>query len=259
MTIRELQLLSEALWEAVKTDLDFFSPIQLFVKRLSEFDYSTLNVENRKDILLYANKIEAFFNNYRRTEGSGLYFPPAQTSRNDDTVKTILSLATELSNLSEEKLIEINETFKPKKQPVSRGDGYVFLGHGRSKLWARVQLYLKDDLKINTVSFESDSHTNETIINILEDFLNKATYAILILSAEDETSDGKTRARQNVIHEAGLFQGRLGFNRVTLLKQDKTEDFSNVAGLQFIPFTGDNIEQTFYELQRILKKAGLLR
>ena len=51
----------------------------------------------------------------------------------------------------------------------------------------------------------------------------------------------------------------LGFDKVIILKQDSVEEFSNIAGLQYIPFSGDNIEQTFYELQRKLKKTGLLK
>jgi predicted nucleotide-binding protein len=78
------------------------------------------------------------------------------------------------------------------------------------------------------------------------------------MTAEDETADGKSRARQNVIHEAGLFQGRLGFDKVIILKQDGIEEFSNIAGLQYIPFSKDNIEQSFYELQRKFKKLGLI-
>jgi hypothetical protein len=66
------------------------------------------------------------------------------------------------------------------------------------------------------------------------------------------------RARQNVIHEAGLFQGRLGFRRAVLLKQDGLEDFTNVHGLQYIGFSGDRIDQTFFELGRVLKRERLL-
>jgi predicted nucleotide-binding protein len=71
--------------------------------------------------------------------------------------------------------------------------------------------------------------------------------------------DGQLRARQNVIHEAGLFQGRVGFKKVILLMQDNVEGFSNVAGLQYIPFSGQEIEQTFYELQRVLKREGVVQ
>jgi len=88
--------------------------------------------------------------------------------------------------------------------------------------------------------------------------LGQANFAILLLTAEDETASGSRRARQNVVHEVGLFQSRLGFNRAILLKQEGVEDFTNVAGLQDIPFSGNKIEQSFYELRRVLKREGLI-
>lgn len=93
---------------------------------------------------------------------------------------------------------------------------------------------------------------------MLESLLDKATFAVLVLTADDETPEGGRRARQNVVHEAGLFQGRLGFNRALLLMQLGVDGFSNVDGLQYIPFAGDEIEQTFYQLQRALKREGQL-
>ena len=134
----------------------------------------------------------------------------------------------------------------------------VFIGHGRNPLWARVQVFLEHDLNLKTVHYESESRAGDSIVPILEKMLDQATFALLVLTAEDETSAGGKRARQNVIHEAGLFQGRLGFKKAILLRQEGVEDFSNVAGLQYIPFSGDRIEQTFYELQRVLKREGLV-
>ena len=134
----------------------------------------------------------------------------------------------------------------------------VFIGHGRSILWARLKMFLEDELKLATVYYESESRIGESIVPILEKMLNQATFAVLVLTAEDETAVGAKRARQNVIHEAGLFQGKLGFRKAVLLRQEGLEDFSNVAGLQYIPFTGERIDQTFYELQRVLKREGLL-
>jgi predicted nucleotide-binding protein len=43
--------------------------------------------------------------------------------------------------------------------------------------------------------------------------LDQASFAFLVMTAEDEQADGDHHARMNVIHEVGLFQGRLGFNR----------------------------------------------
>lgn len=135
----------------------------------------------------------------------------------------------------------------------------VFIGHGRNPLWARLQLFLEKSLGLSTVSYESESRAGESIIPILESMLDQSTFAVLILTAEDETSSGNKRARQNVIHEAGLFQGRLGFKKAILLRQEGTEDFSNVAGLQYISFSGEKIEQTFWELREVLVREGQVK
>ena len=255
--IKELKLQSEALWESVKVDLKFFSPIQVYAKNLAELDFS--NPENYDDVILFIDNIDKFFNRYRSGSGSGtIYIPPGQISKNRTIVSALNRLASDLKNASKEKIEEERKKIKSKPRKKSTGDGKIFIGHGRSKLWARVQLFLNDDLKLETLTFESESRTSESIVNILEQFLEQASFAILIFTAEDETSDGDLRARQNVIHEAGLFQGRLGFDKVIILKEDRTEEFSNIAGLQYIPFADQNIEQTFYELQRKLKKSGLV-
>ncbi|MDQ3684658.1 MAG: nucleotide-binding protein, partial [Acidobacteriota bacterium] len=64
----------------------------------------------------------------------------------------------------------------------------VFIGHGRSVLWARLQLFLENDLGLETVSYESESRAGETIVPVLEKLLGQATFAVLILTAEDETA-----------------------------------------------------------------------
>jgi predicted nucleotide-binding protein len=135
----------------------------------------------------------------------------------------------------------------------------VFIGHGRSPLWARLQIFLEKELGLITVSYESESRVGNSIVPVLEGMLDQGRFAVLILTSEDETGSGSRRARQNVVHEAGLFQGRLGFRKAVLLIQEGVEDFSNVDGLQHIPFAGDRIDQTFYELQRVLKREGLIQ
>lgn len=255
--IKELNLLAEALWESVKSDLKFFASIQVFCKRLAEIDFS--NESEVKDSIMYAEKIEDFFKRYRPTPGGGIYIPPQQASNNQTTVKRIYALTQQLKSLTDDELEKQIADIKPKAKSITSGGGKIFIGHGRSKLWARVQLFLQDDFKLETLTFESESRTSETIVNILEQFLDEASFAILIMTAEDETSEGNIRARQNVIHEAGLFQGRLGFDKVVILKQSETEEFSNISGLQYIPFSGDNIEQCFYELQRKMKKSGMIK
>lgn len=99
MKVKELELLSEALWESIKSDLKFFAPIQVFVKKLSEVDFS--QPDSLLDIKMYSDKIEEFFLRYRPRSSPGtLYFPPAQTSTNAATVKRINIIVQELYSLS---------------------------------------------------------------------------------------------------------------------------------------------------------------
>jgi sugar/nucleoside kinase (ribokinase family) len=133
----------------------------------------------------------------------------------------------------------------------------VFIGHGRSLLYLKVQNYLMQ-LSIDVKLYESESRSGYHIVDILKKMVNECNFAVLVLTAEDESVDGNFRARQNVLHEIGLFQGRYGFEKVVLLIEDGVEKFSNVEGLQYIPFNGSQIEQTFHELERVLKREKFL-
>lgn len=184
---------------------------------------------------------------------------------------SIASLLPLISIEDKQKLLETASPFerllriagllerKDIKFQLSRGQGSsVFIGHGRSPLWARLQVFLQNDLKLATLNYETESRVGDSIVPILKKMLDESGFAVLVLTAEDQTESGAKRARQNVVHEAGLFQGRLGFKKAILLVQGGIEDFSNIAGLQHIPFSGDHIEQTFYDLQRVLKREGLI-
>lgn len=255
MIIKEIQILSEALWESAKTNLPFFSSTQTFIKKLSELDFTDEN--SLDEGILYIEKINDFFRMYE-SDGSDIFYnPPQLITANKESVSKIGFLLFQLKSFDKEQLEKERLYISAKTKIKSKGAGKIFIGHGRSKLWARVQIFLKDDLNLQTLVFEDESRTGETIINILDDFLNNSSFAILIMTAEDETSNGTSRARQNVIHEAGLFQGRLGFDKVIILQQEGVEEFSNISGLQYIPFSGDYIEQCFYEIQRKIKKLGL--
>ncbi len=88
--------------------------------------------------------------------------------------------------------------------------------------------------------------------------LDAAVVAFLIMTGEDEQADGKLHARMNVVHEAGLFQGRLGFTRAILLLEEGCEGFSNIEGLGQIRFPEGNIKAVFDEVRRVLEREGIL-
>jgi predicted nucleotide-binding protein len=94
--------------------------------------------------------------------------------------------------------------------------------------------------------------------NRLEEILNNAAFAFLILTAEDEQADGRLRARENVVHEAGLFQGRLGFKKAILLFEETCEKFSNIHGLGYIPFPTGKINATFEDIRKVLEREDVI-
>jgi len=257
--LEELKFNVEALFHAVNEDKKFFASIYNFTEKLNLLLTTKISEAKKEEICFLSQKIESFFADYRPT-GHGFYFPPMETSRNDDTVKDIFRLSKEIASLTDEEFIALkSRDVESKEKTTTRTkEQCVFIGHGRSKLWASVQVFLQNELKLKTVCYESESRVGESIVPVFDKMLNQATYAVLVLTAEDQTEEGGRRARQNVIHEAGLFQGRLGFDKAVLLVQRGIEGFSNVDGLQHIPFTDDNVKETFYELQRALKAKGII-
>jgi predicted nucleotide-binding protein len=134
----------------------------------------------------------------------------------------------------------------------------IFLGHGGNPLWSRVHIHLKDELRLDVQAWETESRAGRYPLDVLKQLLDSCTFAVLVETGEDQTGDGNLRARQNVIHEIGLFQGRIGFERVALVEQEGIESFSNIHGLQVIRFPGQRIEAAYYELDRMLVREKLI-
>ena len=88
--------------------------------------------------------------------------------------------------------------------------------------------------------------------------LDGAALALLMMTGEDEQPDKKLHARMNVIHEAGLFQGRLGFERAIVLLEDGCEEFSNIDGLGHIPFPKGSIASAFEEIRKVAERERLI-
>lgn len=143
---------------------------------------------------------------------------------------------------------EPKEPERPKVRPR------IFLGHGRSRLWMDLKGHLVDHHGYEVVAYESGSRAGHAIRDILDELKRAASFAIMVYTGEDETVDGIARARQNVVHETGLFQGRLGFPRVQVLREDGVELFSNLDGIQWIGFSKGNIRETYGDVLAALRR-----
>ncbi len=134
----------------------------------------------------------------------------------------------------------------------------IFIGHGRSKLWKELKDFVQDRLHLPWDEFNRVPIAGVTNVARLSEMLDQAAFACLIMTAEDEQADGNYHARMNVVHEAGLFQGRLGFQRAIILLEEGCEAFSNVEGLGQIRFPKGDIGNAFEEIRMVLEREELI-
>lgn len=135
----------------------------------------------------------------------------------------------------------------------------VFIGHGHSTEWLKLAQFLKERLGLRVIEFESIPSAGKTITDRLKEMLDQSSFAFLVMTAEEPHSDGRTHARENVIHEIGLFQGRLGFERAIVLLESGCNEFSNMTGLIQIRFPHDDIDAVFEKIRHQLEQASLLK
>jgi predicted nucleotide-binding protein len=125
-------------------------------------------------------------------------------------------------------------------------------------LWKELKDFVKDRLQLPWDEFNRVPVAGITNIERLSQMLDEAAIAFLVMTAEDEQKDGKIQARMNVIHEAGLFQGRLGFSKAIIVLEEGCEEFTNIQGLGQIRFPKGKIKAAFEEVRQVLEREGLI-
>lgn len=130
----------------------------------------------------------------------------------------------------------------------------VFIGHGRDSQWRDLKDHLHDQHGLEVVAYEIGPRAGLSVKDVLEGMLNASSFALLVLTGEDQHVDGELHARQNVIHELGLFQGRLEFTRAIALLEDGVQEFSNILGVNQIRFSKGNIRETFGDVVATVRR-----
>jgi predicted nucleotide-binding protein len=141
--------------------------------------------------------------------------------------------------------------------PPGRGT-YVFIGHGGSQVWKELRDFIRDRLGLPYDEFNRVSMAGRATTARLQEMLDNAAFAFLVMTGEDEAGEDKIRARQNVVHEIGLFQARLGFERAIIVLEEVCECFSNADGLTYIGFPKGNIGAAFEKMREVLEREGLI-
>ena len=134
----------------------------------------------------------------------------------------------------------------------------VFIGHGQSLVWRELKDFISGRVGLPWDEFNRVPIAGITNISRLSEMLDAAAIAFLVMTAEDEMADGAMQARMNVVHEAGLFQGRLGFTKAIVVFEEGCAEFSNIDGLGQLRFPKGKISAIFEDVRQVLEREGLI-
>jgi len=157
-----------------------------------------------------------------------------------DFPKARVTLYDEAENVIDSMIVERSRT-----GPILIGEMTVFIGHGRDPQWRDLKDHLQDQHKIKVTAYEIGPRAGLSVKEVLEKMLRESSFALLVLTGEDLHNDGELHARENVVHELGLFQGQLGFTRAIALLEDGVKEFSNILGLNQLRFPKGKIRHIF--------------
>lgn len=163
-----------------------------------------------------------------------------------------------LAELAQQAQLHIARQGHQTEQVKESSKSKIFIGHGHSLVWLELKNFLSDRLELECDEFNRVSTAGIATTERLQAMLKVSGFAFLIMTGEDEQFDGEIRARENVVHEVGLFQGSLGFEKAIVLLEDGCEQFSNITGLGQIRFPKGNIGAAFEKIREVLEREGFL-
>lgn len=130
----------------------------------------------------------------------------------------------------------------------------IFIGHGRDPQWLLLKDHLQNQHGLGITAYEMGPRAGLSVKEVLQKMLSESSFAALVLTGEDIHSDGEKHARENIVHELGLFQGRLGFARAVVLIEDGVKEFSNIYGINQIRFSKGNIRESFGDILATIRR-----
>ena len=214
----------------------------------------------------YLDSIEDFFVEYRKSSTKAVFqvritdeylsMIRVQVVLRRNAIESLVSVSGP-DRRSIEKVFDIFEKYAAGctvQPPSAPSAPKVFIGHGHNQQWRDLKDQLQDLHGYSVVAYETGARAGHAIRDVLEEMLENSDFAILVMTGEDGTGECWMNPRMNVVHELGLFQGRLGFGRAIVLLEEGTNEFSNINGVHQIRFGKGNIEGTFGEVLATLRR-----
>jgi predicted nucleotide-binding protein len=162
-----------------------------------------------------------------------------------------------LATLADANVSYMQKKFKaPKVKMTTKSK--VFIGHGNSNVWRDLKDFLQDRLHLDWDEFNREPAAGYPTTKRITQMLDNAKFAFIVMTSEDEHTDKTMHARENAIHESGLFQGRLGFEKAIILLEEGCSEFSNIVGLTQIRFPKGHVDAKFEEIRRVLEREHVI-
>ena len=136
---------------------------------------------------------------------------------------------------------------------------HIFIGHGRSSVWKDLRDFLERRLNLQVEEFNSEPVAGSTVTDRIDEMLDRCTFAFLIMTGEDEHADATLHARENVIHETGRAQQKLGSKRAVVLLEEGCKTFSNLQGIVYIEFPKGKIRAAFEDIREVLEREKIIK
>lgn len=139
-----------------------------------------------------------------------------------------------LSEMREEKNIH---NLTPNEDYNTDNYSKIFIVHGHDKALKQSVARCMEKQGIEAVILSEQANKGKTIIEKLEEH-SDISCAICLFTADDsgksnKETDYKSRARQNVVLEAGFFMGKLGRERVVFIAEEGLELPSDLQGVVY--------------------------
>lgn len=178
-------------------------------------------------------------------------FPPKGIDR------SIVNAREELLKRAEQlrRIIELLEAAPGSAQSPFQGRK-IFIGHGRSLVWLQLKDFVRERMGLPCDEFNLEPAAGISTTTRLDAMIAQAGFAFIVMTAEEKHADGRVYARPNVIHESGLFQGKLGTPKAIVLLEEGCSDFSNISGLTQIRFPAGDLKPALEDIRRVLEREG---
>ncbi len=202
----------------------------------------------------FADYVKGFVSASLDASYSGEHFPEGTMELSADKDKTKVRVSMDKRDDIEKVFNVFEENVDKCRVPEKPSVEKVFIGHGKNTQWRELKDHLHDKHQIDVEAYEIGARAGHTVKEILESMLSSSTVALLVFTGEDLDIKGGLHARENVIHELGLFQGRLGWQKAVVLLEEGVSEFSNILGVEQIRFRKGDIKETFGDILATIKR-----